>query len=109
MNQHQLTMTRGDSRTFDFSDLEDPDGVAYDLNDLTAISFTVDGLFTKTLDDFDIDESAGDLMVDVEPADTEDAPDRRRAYRYELELTLADVGIRTVRRGLFVLVPDIET
>jgi hypothetical protein len=108
MNQQQITITRGDSRTLDFSDVEDADGVAYDLNDVTAISFKVNGLFEKTLDDFDIDESAGDLMVDVEPADTTDAPDQRHAYRYDLALTLTGDVVRTVRHGLFIVTPDID-
>jgi hypothetical protein len=107
MNQHQITVTRGDSRTLDFSDVEDSDGVAYDLNDVTGIIFRVDGLFRKTISDFDIDESSGDITVDISAGDTEDAPDYRRAYRYELEFTITGVGIRTVRRGLFVVTPEL--
>jgi hypothetical protein len=109
MNQHQLTMTRGDSRTFDFSDVTEPDGTAYDLNLVTGMVFRVDGLFQKTISDFDIDESAGDILVDVSPGDTEDAGDHpyRRAYPYELEFTITGVGVRTVRAGLFVLKRDL--
>lgn len=107
MNQNQLTMTRGDDRIFDFSGIEDPGGTAYDLNNVTAIAFRVDGLFLKTLADFDIDPSAGEMLVDVVPADTEDCPNHRAVYRYDLELTITDIGTRTVRRGLFVVMPDV--
>ena len=72
MNQNEIVMVRGDERTLDFSDLADPLGLAYDLNDVTAISFTVDGLFTKTLTDFELDESAGDLLVTIDETDTEE-------------------------------------
>jgi hypothetical protein len=107
MNQHQLTTTRGDSRTYDFSDLADPTGLAYDLNDVTGIVFRVDGLFEKTISDFDIDASAGEVFVDVSPGDTEDAPDYRKAYPYEVELTITGIGVVTARRGLFVVNPDL--
>jgi hypothetical protein len=107
MNQHQLTMTRGDSRTFDFSDLADATGLAYDFNVVTGIIFRVDGLFEKTISDFDIDESAGEVFVDVSPSDTEDAPDYRKAYPYEIELTMTGIGVVTARQGLFVVKPDL--
>ena len=107
MNQHQLTVTRGDSRTFDFSDLADATGLAYDFNVVTGMIFRVDGLFEKTISDFDIDESAGEVFVDISPSDTEDAPDYRKAYRYEVELTITSVGVVTARTGLFVVKPDL--
>ena len=103
----QITMTRGDSRTLDFSDLADGEGIAYDLNAVTAAEFRVDGLFEKALADFDLDPSAGELSLDIEPADTEDGPDERRAYRYDLQLTFMGGDVKTVRRGLFIVVPDV--
>jgi hypothetical protein len=107
MNQHQLTVTRGDSRTFDFSDLADATGLAYDFNVVTGIIFRVDGLFEKTISDFDIDESAGEVFVDISPGDTDGAPDYRKAYAYEIELTMTGIGVVTVRQGLFVVKPDL--
>lgn len=104
----QITMTRGDSRTLDFSDLADSEGIAYDLNAITAAEFRVDGLFEKDLDDFDLDASAGDLTLDIFPADTQDSSDERRAYRYDLQLTFTGGVVTTVRKGLFVVVPDVE-
>jgi len=101
-------MTRGDSRTLDFSDLADSEGIAYDLNDVTAAEFRVDGLFEKDLTDFDLDASAGDFSLDILPADTEDSADERRAYRYDLQLTFTGGVITTVRKGLFIVVPDVE-
>jgi hypothetical protein len=107
MNQYQITVTRGDSRTLDFSDVVGPDGEAYDLNDVTGIIFRVDGLMRKTLSDFDVDESSGNILLDISAGDTEDAGDYRRAYPYELEFTITDVGIRTVRKGLFVVTEEL--
>jgi hypothetical protein len=101
-------MTRGDSRTLDFSDLADSEGLAYDLNTVTAAEFRVDGLFEKVLADFDIDASAGELFLDIFPADTEDSSDERRAYRYDLQLTFTGGNVKTVRRGQFIVVPDVE-
>lgn len=109
MNQNQIVMTRGDSRDLDFSDIVDPSGVAYDLTDVTALTLTVGSgpLFTKVLADFTLDESAGDIAVTIDPADTEDAPDARMAYRYDLQVTLTDGTVNTARRGLFIVTPDV--
>jgi hypothetical protein len=101
-------MTRGDSRTFDFSDLADATGLAYDFNVVTGIIFRVDGLFEKTIGDFDIDESAGEVFVDVSPSDTESCcTDHREVYDYEVELTMTGIGVVTARTGLFVVKPDL--
>lgn len=103
-----LVMTRGDSRTFDFSDVEDADGVAFNLAGAT-LNFTVGGLFTLTRDNgIVVDESTGSIEVEIEPANTEDAHDHRHEYRYELEITLADESVHTPRKGLFILTPDLD-
>lgn len=105
MNQHQITVTRGDDRTLTFT-------FAADYTGATA-SLTVDGLFTRS-GTVDATPAAGEtpasttITVALADTDTEYAPDTRRSYRYELELTLSGGDIRTVRRGLFVVVPDLE-
>ena len=108
MSWHDLVMTRGDSRTFDFSDVEDVDGMAFNLADAT-LNFTVGDLFTLTRDNgIVVDESSGSIEVEIEPENTEDAHDHRHEYRYELEITLADGSVHTPRRGLFILTPDLD-
>jgi hypothetical protein len=103
-----LVMTRGDSRTFDFSDVEDTDGMAFNLAGAT-LNFTVDGLFTLTRGaGIVVDESSGSIEVDIEPANTEDATDHRHDYRYELEITLADESVHTPRKGRLILTPDLD-
>jgi hypothetical protein len=101
MNQNQLTMTRGDDRTFAFT--------VDDAWEGATARFLVDGLFTKTGLTVGEDDGSGSSMVTVtvDAADTESASDYRRAYPYELEVTL-DGDVRTILTGLFVLRPDLE-
>lgn len=100
MNQHQLTMTRGDDREFAIL-LDD------DYSGDTA-TLRVDGLFEKTAT---VDEDPGSgystATFTVDSDDTEDASDTRRAYRYEVSID-HDGATLTVRRGLFVVLPDLE-
>lgn len=111
MNQHQITVTRGDDRTLTFS-------FDADYTDATA-RLTADSLFTRTgtVDATPFEAGVGEepdtpastvVTVALAAEDTEDVRDLRRAYRYELELTLDGGDVRTVRRGLFVVVPDLE-
>lgn len=96
---NQITVTRGDDRELTFT-------IAADYTDTTA-SFTVDGLFTNT---GTVEVSSGGettVTVTVAGADTEDAPDVRRAYRYELQMTDTGGEVQTVRRGLLVVIPDL--
>ena len=107
MIQHQLVMVRGDTRTFDLSDLVDFDGLAYDWAGAT-VTFTVDGLFEKTRGaGIAIDESSETVTLTVSGDDTTGAPDHRRAYRYDVQVVLSDGTVETPRRGQFVVLPDV--
>ena len=107
MNQYQLTMMRGDSRTFTVT-MTDSAGDPYDLTD-AVVQFTVDNLFEKTVGAGIVvsDPETGVAVVTVDPDDTEGAG--RRAYRYDVQVTLSDGTVRTPLRGLFVVVPDVTT
>lgn len=108
MSWRDLVMTRGDSRTFDFSDVDDTDGMAFNLADAT-LTFTVGDLFTLTRDNgIVVDESSGSIEVEIEPENTEDATDWRHDYRYALEITLADGSVHTPRKGRLILTPDLD-
>ena len=101
MNRNQLTMTRGDDRTFTF---------IVDDDYATATGrFLVEDLFTKTGLTVGEDDGSGSATVSVtiDADDTEDCPDIRHPHRYELELTSGG-DVTTVRRGLLIVVPDIE-
>lgn len=107
MNQNQITMTRGDTRTFTVT-MSDNAGDPYDLTD-AEVAFTVDDLFDKSVGDgiAVADPESGVAVITVTSADTEDASDYRRAYRYDVQVTLSDGSVKTPIRGLFVLTPDV--
>jgi hypothetical protein len=109
MNQNQITMMRGDTRSLTVTVLDD-DGDPYDLTGV-GVQFTVDALFDKSVGDgvAVATPASGVAVVTVNPVDTADAPDRRRAYRYDVQLTLADGSVRTPIHGLFVVRPDVAT
>ena len=100
-----ITMTRGDTRTFELP-LLDENGTAYDFTG-AEIAFKT-ALFTATVGDgIAVDESSGDVTLTVSPTDTEDAPDVRMAYPYDVQVTLADGTVNTPQRGLFIVLPDV--
>ena len=101
MNQHQVTVTRGDDRTLTFE-------VGADYTGGSA-RMLVEDLFTKTGLGLSVASGVTTITADIAEADTEDCPDYRHPHRYEIEVTTAAGDIRTVRRGLFVVVPDLET
>ena len=101
------TMVRGDTRTFELP-LLDVNGVAYDPADIASLEFKVADLFTATVGDgIAIDDSSGDVTLTVAPEDTEGAPDVRRAYAYDVQVTLDDGTVNTPQRGLFIVLPDV--
>ena len=100
MNQHQITMTAGDDRTFSFTVDSEWEGASAKL--------LVDNLFTKT-GTVGADDGSGYSTVSV-TVDVDDVGAyyrHRRAYRYALELSLLG-ETRTVYQGLFVVLPDVE-
>lgn len=109
MNQYQLTMMRGDSRTFTIT-LTDSAGDPYDLTG-ASLWFTVGNLVEKTVGDgITVETPAnGVATIDFVPADTESVSDVRRAYRYDVQVKLSDGTVKTPIRGLFVITPDVTT
>jgi hypothetical protein len=107
MNQHQLTMTRGDSRTYSVT-ISDLEGEAYDLTG-ASVWFTVHDLIEKQVGSgIEIEApETGVAVVTINPEDTEDVPDRRTVYRYDVQIQLADGDVKTPVRGLFVITPDV--
>ena len=103
MNQHQLTMTAGDDRTFAI-----PVDDEYEGDDFT---FVVDGEFTKT-GTVGADDGSGTSMctVTIDAADTDGwcrhgwrwGPGHRHSHVYQLRIE-HDGDLVTVRRGLFVV------
>lgn len=101
MNQHQLTMTRGDDRTFAI--------VIDDEYVSDTATLIVDGLLTKTATvGSDPGSGYATASFDIASADTEDVPDRRTTYRYEVSVDNEGDTV-TVRRGILVVLPDLET
>jgi len=106
---NQLTMTRGDTRTFTVT-MTDAVGAPFDLTD-ADVAFSVEDLFSKSVGDGIVvaDPETGVAVITVNPADTEGVEDRRRSYRYDVQLTLADGSVKTPLRGQFVVTPDVTT
>jgi hypothetical protein len=104
-----LSVIRGDSVTLTAT-LVDSLGAAYDLTG-ADLTFTVDGLFEKSLGAgiTVADPLDGVAEIAVDPDDTDGAPNTRYAYRYDLQVTLADASVKTPLRGLFIVVPDVTT
>lgn len=86
-------------------ELTDYTGTPIDI-DTATVEFIVDGLFSKTAVD---DASTGEAMLTITPADTEDAPDQRSAYPYNVKVTSATGEITYPQRGLFIVLPSIDS
>lgn len=107
MNINDISMVRGDSVTLSLT-LTDSVGAPYDLT-AADITFTVDDLITKTVGAgiTVADPLTGVAAIALDPADTEDCPDIRAAYRYDVQITLSSGSVKTPIRGLFVVLPDV--
>ena len=106
---NNLIVVRGDSHTFTLT-LTDTAGAPLDLTD-ADLTFTVKDMFAKTVG-AGITVSApltGVATVEVDPADTEGAPDYRREYRYDTQVDLSDGTRVTPIRGKFIVLPDVTT
>lgn len=102
-----IVVTRGDTRELDRQLFMQ--GLPIDLEQ-ASVTFTVDGLFSKTLGNgIELVSDSGDsgyIVITIDPADTEGCPDWRTAYRYDVEVE--DTGIVTTPlSGRFVVVPDV--
>ena len=108
MSYRQITMIRGDTRVFTVTMTNDA-GAPLDLTD-AEIAFTVDDLFDKSLGDgiAVADPETGIATITIDPADTSSS-DARRAYSYDVQVTLEDGSVKTPLRGQFVVTPDVTT
>lgn len=95
-------VVRHDNRTLEF-DLTNDDDAPLNLVGAT-VNFIVDDLFTRAVD---VDESSGEAALKLEYDDTDGAPDCRRSYRYEVQVTEADGDRFTPQRGRFTVLPDL--
>jgi hypothetical protein len=107
--RENIVMTRGDSRDLERTLYQA--GIPMDLIG-TEITFTVKDLFAKTLDNGielvppDSGTEPGMIAITIDPADTEDVPDYRKVYRYDIEVD--DGGtITTPLYGDFIVIPDV--
>lgn len=107
--RQDITAIRGDTVALSVT-VTDSAGLAYDLTG-AAVVMTVGDLFSKSVGD-GITVAApatGVASIAVDPADTQDAPDQRVAYPYDVQITLADGSVKTPIRGQFIVLPDVTT
>jgi hypothetical protein len=108
--REDITVIRGDSVTLVVT-VTDAAGLAYDLTG-AAVAFTVGTIGIEKTVGAGITVSTpatGVASIAVGPTDTEDAPDQRTAYPYDVQITLADGSAKTPIRGLFIVLPDVTT
>jgi hypothetical protein len=104
------TLIRGDSRELDL-DLTDPmTQMAYNLAGAGVIFTVDDSLFdAKTVGDgITVDESSGSVTVTLDPEDTQNAPDYRARYRYDVQVTDSAGAVTTPQRGWLIVLPDVS-
>lgn len=109
--RQDYTLIRGDSRELDL-DLTDPmTGMAYNLAGATVVFTVDDSLFdVKGVGSgITVDESSGSVTVTLDPEDTEDAPDYRARYRYDVQVTTAGGDVTTPQMGWLTILPDVTT
>lgn len=99
------TIVRNGTKIIDL-DLLDRNGVPFEFAGATVVMRVAD-LFEKDLT-AGIDLSSGDLTVTIDPEDTEDCPDQRSAYPYDITVTEADGTVSKAQRGLFIVIPDVD-
>lgn len=97
-----FTVVRRDTRTLEF-DLTLADNTPLSLVGAT-VEFIVDDLFTREMT---VDDSSGEVSLTLDSEDTENAPDMRRTYNYQVKVTESDGDIFTPQRGRFTVLPDL--
>jgi len=110
-----ITMVRGDNFAFDLRVLNN--GVAVDLTggDMTMTAKwsptdpNIDAVFTRTLGSgiTFTDAAAGEVSVELIPANTNGLPDKQIFLNYDIEYTSSLGKIYTITRGKLKVVPDI--
>jgi hypothetical protein len=112
-----LKAHRGDHETYAIT-LSDADGDPLDLDTVTEIWFTVRCSYgaavdiEKTLTGGGItvtDADAGTAQITLDPEDTDDFPDRRVSYPYDVQVLSSTGDIATPIRGRIRVSPDVTT
>lgn len=100
-----LSLVRGDSQTLSLELSNLPDGGLTDAD----ITFTVEGLLSKTIGDgITVDDAeAGLVSISIDPGDTELSPDVRTVYGYDVEVRFSDGAVNTPLIGVLVVNPDV--
>ena len=102
--RENIVVYRGDSRLLERTLLWQ--GAPMDL-DGTTVTLTVQGLFEKDGDVVMGSGGSGEVTFDIDPTDTQDAPDYRKTYHYDIEVD--DAGeITTPLYGDFIVIPDVS-
>jgi hypothetical protein len=105
-----ITAYKGDSRILRLPALVTDTGTPIDTSGATG-RFLVGDLLEVEVDfDEDPEDSGGPAnipVVTLSATDLDDAPDHRRRYRYELEVTDGS-DVVTYQRGTFVVLPDLD-
>jgi len=102
-------ITRGDSKFLE--ETLNESGTPMDLT-TAAVTFTVGDLFSKTLNAGielvppDSGTDPGEITIQIDPADTEDCPDYRKVYHYDIEV-VDDGVVTTPQYGDLTVLPDV--
>lgn len=104
-----ITVIRGDTRVLTLT-LTDSAGDPFDLTG-ADVWFTAGDLIAKRLGDgiTVTSPATGVATITLSAGDTDAAPDYRMAYRYDVQLKLADGTVVTPARGRFIVIPDVTT
>lgn len=110
-----LKAQRGDTERYDIT-LLDPAGDPLDLDTLSEIWFTINDdqrvpLVEKTMTGGGItitDADEGTAQITLDPEDTDDFPNRRASYAYDVQVR-SNGDIATAIRGRIRVSPDVTT
>ena len=105
-----LEMIRGDSKSFLFAlDMDLTGAVGIWMTAKSALADADPGVFQKTIADgvTVIDDAAGTVQVDIEPADTSDLDASRQRLFYDIQVEDVNGKVHTPRSGRLVVKPDV--
>ena len=105
-----LEMTRGDSKSFLFAlDVDLTAAVGIWMTAKSALADADPGVFQKTLSDgvTVIDDAAGTIQVDVEPADTDGLDATTNRLFYDIQVEDVNNKVRTLKHGRLIVKPDV--
>jgi hypothetical protein len=107
-----LEMTRGDSRSFLFAlNVDLTAAVGITMTAKSALADADPGVFQKIVGDgvTVIDDAAGTIQVDVEPADTHGLDAVTNRLFYDVQVEDVNSKVRTLASGRLIVRPDVTT